>query len=129
MIAPPLGLLERHRTVLVRGVQPAKSDPDFSEVERGHVLDDRVTSIYRDRASTLKMSARLVEISDLGVENSQVIEDPRHRLRIARHFERAEAPGIEHGGLSEIASHARQHAAILFDHAEQSRVTSSLGKF
>src|SRR6266852_8783514 len=111
MIAPPLRLLQRHCAVFIRGVQPPESDPDFGKVERSYVLDDSVASIYRDGASTLKVSARFVEVSYLGVKYSQVIQDPRHGLRIARHFECAEAPGIERGGLAEISAHARQHAA------------------
>src|ERR1700674_2606560 len=129
MIAPPLRLLQRQRAVFVRGVQSHESYPDFGEVERGYVLDDRVASIYRDGASPLEVSPRFVEVSDLGVENSPVIQHPRHGLGAARHFECAEAPGIERGGPAEIAAHARQDPAILFDHAEKSRVTGSLGKF
>jgi len=128
MIAAPLRLFERDRAEFVRGIEPPESHPDLGEVERSKVLDDGVASIHSDSASTLEVPARFVEVSDLSVEDSQVVEDPRHGLRITRNFERAEAVGVERGGLAEIAAHARQHTTILLDHSEKSRVPGSLGE-
>ena len=118
MVAPPLGLIECLAAALVREVEPTKTDPDFSQVELDHIFDDAVAAVDGDRQAALEKSTRLLEVSDFGVKNSEVVENPGHRLSVTRHLESAEAVGVIGGGLGVITAHAGQDAAILFDHSE-----------
>ena len=118
MVAASLGLIERLAAALVREVEPTKPDPDFSQVEPDHVFDDGVAAVDGDCQAALEKSACLLEVSDFGVKNSEVVENPRHRLSVTRHLESAEAVGVIGGGLGVITAHAGQDTAILFDHSE-----------
>src|SRR5438105_10091634 len=118
MVAAPLRLVERFRAAVIRRIETPKSQPDLGKVEADHVLDDGVAAIQRDGEPPLEVSACFFEVSDLGVKDSQVVEDPGHRLCIAGHLEGAKAVGVEGCRLCVIAAHARQYAAILLDHSK-----------
>jgi hypothetical protein len=92
VIHAALRLLEGLDAVFIRQVETAKPDPHFGEIERDNVFDDRVVPISRDGQSPLEVLAGFPEVLDLGVKDAEVIEDPRHRLRVRCHLERAEAP-------------------------------------
>src|SRR5207237_4552738 len=72
--------------------------------------------------TALEIIAGFAEVSDFSVQNAEVVEDPRHWFRITRHFKSAEAVCVKCRGLGVVSAHARQHAAVLFDHSKQPRV-------
>src|SRR6185312_4496127 len=125
VVTAPLRLVQCLGAALVRQIKPTVAEPDFGEVEPDHVLDDGVVAIDRYGQAALEIIARFVVVSDLGVKDSEIVEHPRHWLRVARHLEGTEAIGVEGSRLSEVTAHARQYAAILLDHPEQSRVAGS----
>ena len=129
MIAAPLRLLKRLGAKIVGRVEAIKANPDFREVECDHVLHDRVVAVDRYGKSALEVFASFVEVSDLGVKDSEIIEDPRHRFRVPRHLEGAEAVGVKCGCLGEVAAHARENAAVLLNHSQKPRVSGFMGEF
>src|SRR5687767_5157549 len=76
VIPAALRLLEGICADLIRLVQPAEAHPDFSEIERDDVLHDRVPPVHGDRHGAIQVVARFREIPDLGVKDSQIVEDP-----------------------------------------------------
>jgi len=95
MIAPPLAARAPSHSTCPR-CPAGRVRPRLQPGER--VTSRRPCHLDYAIARPRSRCPRACEISDL-VWRIPVIEDPRHGLRIRRHFERAEAPGIEHGGL------------------------------
>src|SRR2546430_8827817 len=118
MVAAPLCLVERFRAAVIGRIETTESNPNLGEVEPDHVLDNGVVAIHRDGEAALEISARLLEVPDLGVKDSEVVEYPGHWLGVAVHLEGAKAVGVEGHRLCVIAARARQHATILLDHSK-----------
>ena len=60
----------------VRQVETAGADPYLGEIQLDDVLDYGITTIHGDAESALEIIARLVEVSDFGVKDSEIVENP-----------------------------------------------------
>src|SRR5216110_1494247 len=72
MVAATLCLVERFRAAVIGRIETTESNPNLGEVEPDHVLDNGVVAIHRDGEAALEISARLLEVPDLGVKDSEV---------------------------------------------------------
>src|SRR5688500_5530026 len=124
MIAAYDGIVERARTPLIRQLESPEAEIQLRNVQGRDALDDRIFPRDRNRKRALEILLRLTEIPDLGVQHPEVVQHPRQRLGIARKLERAEAVRVVRGRRCKITARVGEHAAVLFDHAEETRFST-----